>query len=52
MSEINNRLKSELNELILKLDIALKKFKDRKEKDRLRGASGYGASMLINGNNG
>jgi hypothetical protein len=34
MAEINQRLKSELSSLISKLEIALHKFKDRKDKDR------------------
>ncbi len=48
MAEINNRLKSELISLIGKLESALDKFKDRKEKDKQRGNGGtnvayYGA---------
>ncbi len=45
MHEINQKLKTELIALIEKLESALLKFKDRKEKDKSRGANAgyYGA---------
>ena len=36
MEEINSKLKEELGSLIEKLEMALNKFKDRREKDKLR----------------
>ena len=42
MSEINHKLKEELAQLIERLEVALNKFKDRKEKDKQR----YGINAL------
>ena len=45
MGEINQKLKVELGQLIDRLEMALNKFKERKEKDKLR----YGIGQGING---
>jgi hypothetical protein len=34
MSDINHKLKEELSQLVDRLELALNKFKDRKEKDK------------------
>lgn len=45
MGEINHKLKVELGQLIDRLELALNKFKDRKEKDKIRN----GINSGING---
>ena len=46
MSEINHKLKEELGQLIDRLELALNKFKDRKERDKQR--YGINTNGMIN----